>query len=166
MCPVQVYIGLGGNLGDPADAINKALELIESKALGRVARVSSLYRTEPVGYADQPWFVNAAAKVETGLEPEAFSRGLWEIERELGREKERIKDGPRPIDLDILLWGELVMESPALVIPHPRMHERRFVLEPLFEIAPEVLHPRLGRTVSELLQDLDDSARVERIPSS
>jgi 2-amino-4-hydroxy-6-hydroxymethyldihydropteridine diphosphokinase len=159
----KVYIGLGGNLGDPVAAMKKALELIEERGLGRVMRVSSFYRTEPVGIKEQPWFVNAAAGIETEAAAEELRTGLAGIERELGRSEEGVKNGPRALDLDVLLMGERRIEGEALTVPHPRMHERRFVLEPLAEIAPEAVHPVLGKTVRELLSELRDPARVERV---
>ncbi|HUT52637.1 MAG TPA: 2-amino-4-hydroxy-6-hydroxymethyldihydropteridine diphosphokinase [bacterium] len=163
MSEEKVYIGLGGNVGEPIVAMRQALRLIEERGLGRVARVSSFYRTEPVGLVEQPWFVNAAAEIETGVAAEELRAGLREIERELGREEERVKNGPRPLDLDVLLMGERVIESAALTVPHPRMHERRFVLEPLAEIAPEARHPVLGKRVRELLAELGDRSSVEKL---
>jgi 2-amino-4-hydroxy-6-hydroxymethyldihydropteridine diphosphokinase len=159
----KVYIGLGGNVGDPVKAMRKALELIEARGLGRVVMVSSFYRAEPVGIKDQPWFVNAAAQIETEASAEELREGLAGIERELGRPEERVKNGPRPLDLDVLLIGERRIEGESLTVPHPRMHERRFVLEPLAEIAPEAVHPVLGKTVRELLGELRDPARVEKL---
>ena len=158
----QVYLGLGSNLGEPVKAIEQALELIEKTGLARVKRVSCLYETEPVGIKDQPWFINAVALVETERDPLAFRRGLEEIEQRLGRPSQRVKNGPRIIDLDILLWGELVFESEELVIPHPRMHLRRFVLEPLAELDPDLLHPSRGKTIKELLEELRDPSLVRR----
>ena len=159
----RVYIGLGGNVGDPVEAMRTALGLIEARGLGRVVRVSSFYRTEPVGIADQPWFVNAAAVLETEASASELRSGLARIERELGRPEERVKNGPRALDLDVLLMGEQRIEGEGLTVPHPRMHERRFVLEPLAEIAAEALHPVMGKTIGELLRELGDPARVEKL---
>ena len=160
---MSIFIGLGANLGDPEQAIREALDLIEARGLGDVVRASSLYRTEPVGYKDQPWFMNVAAQIETRTEPLDFLFGLREIERELGRPEDRPPDGPRIIDLDILLWGDSVISNNDLEIPHPRMHQRRFVLEPLVEISPHTVHPVSGLTMEDLLQSLDDTSRVEKL---
>jgi 2-amino-4-hydroxy-6-hydroxymethyldihydropteridine diphosphokinase len=143
-------VGLGGNP--------------ETEATGNVEflAVSSLYRTEPVGYAEQDWFLNAAARLRTTLTPRALLERLMEIERALGRVR-GIANGPRTIDLDILLWGGLVLDDDALTLPHPRLHERRFVLEPLVEIAPGLRHPLLGRTMRELLAGCASNRLVERI---
>ncbi len=111
--------------------------------------------------ADQPWFINAAAGVETDLDPRAFHLGLKDIERSMGRPEERIKDGPRVIDLDVLVWEAKVIDSPELTVPHPRMHERRFVLEPLEQIAPDLKHPIFDKTVSVLLAGLEDPGQVK-----
>jgi len=158
-----VYVGLGGNVNDPADAIRKALALIDERGLGRVTAVSSLWKTEPVGLLEQPWFVNAATEVETELPPDIFLAGLKAIERELGRKERRVKNGPRNIDLDLLLYDDLVRPAPDPVIPHPRMHQRRFVLAPLAEIAPHVVHPTRGRTVAGLLAVLDDPSQADKM---
>lgn len=147
----EVWLGLGSNLGDKAGYLRAALERIGEFA--EVRRVSSFYETEPVGYADQDRFLNAAAEVRTALGPREFLLRLQEIEHALGRER-RMKNGPRTIDLDILLWDDLVMDEPGLEVPHPRMSERRFVLEPLSEIAPDVRHPRLKLTAAEMLARL------------
>lgn len=159
---MKIFIGLGANLGDPTDSIREAIDLIESRGLGKVVRTSSLYRTEPVGLTDQPWFINAAAQIETGMEPMEFLTGLREIEKELGRPEDRIPDGPRVIDLDILLWGNDTISNHDLEVPHPRMHERRFVLTPLCEIAPRVMHPVHEKTIEFLLENLADTSTVEK----
>jgi len=160
---MKAYIGLGGNIGDPAATLRRAIELMDERGLGEVTRVSSFYRTQPVGMTDQPWFVNAAVVLETELGPDDLLAGLGGIESELGRPAGRKKDAPRVIDLDILMMDLLVIRRPGLEIPHPRMHERRFVLEPLSEIAPAAVHPETGKTVQEMLQSLPDPSAVEKM---
>jgi 2-amino-4-hydroxy-6-hydroxymethyldihydropteridine diphosphokinase len=147
----QVFLGLGSNLGDRAKNIRRAVELIGSIGGTRVVSVSSLYETEPVGYADQPDFINAATEIETALTPRGLLCEIKGIERSMGR-KETFRFGPRLIDIDILLFGDLIVDEPDLVIPHPRMLERRFVLVPLVEIAPQAIHPVSGETVSSHLK--------------
>jgi 2-amino-4-hydroxy-6-hydroxymethyldihydropteridine diphosphokinase len=152
--PILAYIALGANLGDRARNIQAALHLLESLPGIRVTKVSSLLENPAVGGpADSPPFLNAVAQIETTLEPRQLLQRLLDIEHELGRER-NLKWEPRQIDLDLLLFGEVVISQPHLVIPHPRMHERRFVLEPLAEIAPKAWHPVLKRTIADLLRDL------------
>ena len=151
------YIGLGANIagpaGPPSATLTRAMERM--CALGRVSRQSGLYSTAPWGYADQPRFVNAVAALETLLSARELLVGLLEIEREFGRDRSAgIRNGPRTLDLDILLFGEQRIESGALQVPHPRLVARAFVLVPLNEIAPDVVVPGLGATVSELLARL------------
>ena len=160
-------IGLGANLpsaaGVPAETIAAAIDRLAR--FGRVTACSGLYRTAPVGYADQPTFVNAAVLLETELAPLPLLDALLGIERCFGRDRAAgLPKGPRTLDLDLLLYGGLVLDDPALTLPHPAMHERRFVLAPLAEIAPEWRHPVLGETISELLADLpQEPGSVARI---
>jgi 2-amino-4-hydroxy-6-hydroxymethyldihydropteridine diphosphokinase len=151
---VLAAIALGSNLGsgfgDREANLREAVRRIE--ALGEVRSVSSFYDTEPVGYLEQPRFLNAALVLETELKPVALLRGLLGVERAMGRERGgAVAKGPRVIDLDLLLYGDWVLWSEELMLPHPAMTERRFVLEPLAEIAPEWVHPVFGVTVRELL---------------
>jgi 2-amino-4-hydroxy-6-hydroxymethyldihydropteridine diphosphokinase len=147
-------IALGSNLesrfGDREANLWEAVERIRD--LGEVKAVSPAYDTEPVGYLDQPRFLNAALLLESSLEPTELMRALLEVEQAMGRERVgAVAKGPRVIDLDLLLYGQAVVNTTELTLPHPEMMERRFVLEPLAEIAPEMVHPVLGLTVVEML---------------
>lgn len=152
-------IGIGANLpstvGGPVETVVAAMD--DLAAAGRVLARSSLYRTEPVGNADQPAFVNAAAILETGLDPEGLLEFLLATERSYGRDRERdAPKGPRALDLDVLLIGDRVIRSERLTVPHPALAERRFVLAPLAEIAPQWVHPELKQSVAELQAALPD----------
>ena len=145
-------IALGSNLdsqwGDRVQNLREAIRRLES--LGHIRAVSAFYDTAPVGYTDQPRFLNAALLLETGMKPLDLMRGMLSIERAMGRER-TVPKGPRVIDLDLLLYDDLVMNTDELMLPHPAIAERRFVLEPLAEIAPQMKHPASGLTVSEML---------------
>ena len=149
-----VYIALGTNLGERLANLRAALESMPPEI--KVVIESHIYETPPWGYEDQPAFLNMVVKAETGLEPESLLKYLKQIEVELGREH-NFRWGPRLIDLDILFYDELVLDSPPLVIPHPRLHERGFVLVPLTDVAADYVHPVLGEFVWELLLKVDVS---------
>jgi 2-amino-4-hydroxy-6-hydroxymethyldihydropteridine diphosphokinase len=155
-----VFLGLGSNLGDREAAIEGALAGLAARGF-RVTRRSSLWLTEPVGGPPQGWFLNAVAAGETALRPEALLEACLATEREMGRVRAE-RNGPRTIDVDILLFGEETHDGPGLVLPHPRLHERRFVLAPLAEVAPGLVHPVLGLTVADLLARCPDPSAVRR----
>ena len=155
--PSLVYLSLGSNLGDRESALREAIQRLA--AVGRVRSISSFYETEPVEFTDQPWFLNCAVALETSASPKQLMQELLAIEKAMGRRRIQ-KKGPRSIDIDILLFGDLVMNTLELTIPHPAMRYRRFVLEPLAEIAPEVRDPRLQKSVRDLLQELPPGQTV------
>lgn len=147
----RAYIGLGANLGDREETIRRAVERLRGEQGIEIVGISSLRETEPVGYADQPRFLNGALAVDTDLSPRDLLARLLAVERELGRVREAgLRYGPRTIDLDLLLYGDRVVNEPGLTVPHPRLEERRFVLEPLYELDPGLRLPD-GRAVRELL---------------
>jgi len=146
-----VYLGLGSNLGDRKQNLSEALELLAEHAV--VEKVSSIYETEPVGYKEQPLFLNAVCRVSTELRPGQLLKLAKKIEARLGR-TESFVNAPRPIDIDILFYDNEVLDSKELTVPHPRLVERAFVLVPLAEIAPELVHPVSGKTVKESLTGL------------
>jgi 2-amino-4-hydroxy-6-hydroxymethyldihydropteridine diphosphokinase len=144
----RAFVGLGSNLGDREGTI-----LVALSRLDRVVAVSGLRETDPVGFEDQPRFLNGVAALETELPPRALLDRLLEVERSLGRTRDGPRFGPRTIDLDLLVYGDLELDEPGLTIPHPRLHERRFALEPLAELAPELVVPGRG-PVRDLLAGL------------
>jgi len=142
------YISAGSNIGDREENLDFGARRLGER--GKLLRKSSVYETEPVGYADQPWFLNQVFELETEFTPHELLAWCNEIERDGGRVR-TFQNAPRTLDLDILLYGDLIISDPDLIIPHPRMTERRFVLEPLAEIAPGLLHPIEKMTIGELL---------------
>ena len=153
------YLSLGSNLGDRRANLRNAIGKFLN--LGNLVAVSSFYETEPVEFTEQPWFLNCAVALQTELKAEDFLKEIMNIEREMGRQR-TIPKGPRTIDIDILLFGKAVMRTPQLTIPHPAMHERRFVLEPLAEIAPDIRHPILKQSICELLSALSATSQAAR----
>ena len=154
------FIGLGANLEQPVEQCLEAVQQMRAADGIRVLRRSSLYRTEPVGIQEQSWFVNAVVEISTVLPAGELLQTLLAIERLMGRQREA-RQGPRIIDLDILLYGQQVIQSPDIIIPHPEFHKRRFVLIPFYEIAPYVIHPAFGVSIRGLLDRLEDDRKVE-----
>jgi 2-amino-4-hydroxy-6-hydroxymethyldihydropteridine diphosphokinase len=151
-----VFLELGSNLGAREATLSAALDALKGL---RAVRTSSLYETEPVGGPPQGYYLNQVVGGETALPPEALLAACLEVEAAFGRER-RVRNGPGTLDVDILFYSDLVRESPRLTLPHPRLHERRFVLQPLSELAPELVHPRLQLTVRELLERCSDASVV------
>ena len=156
-----VYLSLGSNVGHRARNLQNALAALEAKNV-HVVRVSSMFETEPVDYLDQPWFLNCAVQAETQLTSLELLRALRDIEAKMGSQK-LVPKGPRLIDMDILLYGDETIDTPELQVPHPRMHLRRFVLEPLAEIAPQAHHPILGKSATEMLDNSPDKSVVRKL---
>ncbi len=156
----RVFIGFGSNIGESEKICRDAVRSLGRLSGVAVLEVSSLYSTEPVGKTDQGWFVNGVALCETVLGPRDMLYALQGVELQFGRVRAE-RWGPRTLDLDILLFGERRIDEPDLVVPHPRLHERRFVLAPMVEIEPELVHPVLGVTMKELLDRLDGAAGQE-----
>jgi 2-amino-4-hydroxy-6-hydroxymethyldihydropteridine diphosphokinase len=154
------YLSLGSNLGDRAANLLAAVEQLH--AAGRLVAVSALYETQPVDVPNQPWFLNCVAAIETDLTPKELLQLALRVEATMGRMRLSEK-GARKIDIDVVLFGDRVVDEPGLKVPHPAMHGRRFVLEPLAEIAPEARHPELGKTALELLAALGTEQRVRRL---
>lgn len=156
----RAFIGLGSNLGRKEENIRRALEMLGGRRGIGLAGVAPLYKTGPVGYADQDWFLNTVAEIETSLPPRELLEVLMGIEKEMGRRR-TVRWGPRVIDLDILLYGEAAIDTPDLVVPHPRLEERAFAVVPLADLRPALLLPG-GRAAAALAADLAGAQRVER----
>jgi len=154
------YLSLGSNIGDRQTHLLEAIGRL--KDLGMVRAISSFYETEPVEFTDQDWFLNCAVTLETDKSPAQLIAALFQIEEQMGRLRIQ-KKGPRIIDIDILLFGDAVIRTKELTIPHPAMTTRRFVLEPLAEIAPNAIHPALNKTVQNLLEELSPGQEVRRV---
>jgi len=160
MSSVPIGLALGSNLGDREGHLEGGLASLRARGVETLAH-SAIYETEPVGGPPQGPYLNLVALVRTDLAPDALLLSALEAEREAGRVR-TVRDAPRTLDVDILFYGDLVQRTPSLVLPHPRLHERRFVLVPLLEVAPEWRHPILGYPAAELLARIADGARVER----
>ena len=153
------YIGFGSNIGDRLKHIQNAIHILSKMEEITLQKISSIYKTDPVGYEAQAQFLNGAAAIQTSLSPLSLLHTLKNIETTVGRQH-RIRWGPREIDLDILIYGDLCLQTEKLVVPHPEMHLRRFVLAPLAEIAPDVVHPVFQEAVQTLLERLEDDKSV------
>ena len=153
----QIFLGLGSNLGDKEKNITDAIMALS--AFSNIKKTSHLYRTEPVGYVDQPWFLNCAIKIETEVTPHELLSRIKFIEQKLGRKK-TITHGPRHIDIDILFYGDLILKTKDLVIPHPLIQDRLFVLQPLLDIDPFFIHPVQKKSVQELYKSLSPTDDV------
>lgn len=167
---IRAYLGLGGNLGNPVDTIRQALGLLDAHSTIRVIQTASLYSTEPVGFFTEsasppPWFINTAAAIDTTLSAPALLRVVLALEQQRGRTRPVTPSGylSRTLDIDLLLYGDLTLRESDLEIPHPRLHERAFVLAPLLELAPEYVHPCLNRTIRELYQSLGTLQRIKQL---
>ncbi|MFQ5770813.1 MAG: 2-amino-4-hydroxy-6-hydroxymethyldihydropteridine diphosphokinase [bacterium] len=156
----QIYIGLGSNLGDRLSNLKKALQKIDCLPATKVKKFSSIYETEPIGYLSQDNFLNMAVEISTHLNPESFLFQIQKIEHELGRIR-NVRWGPRIIDIDILYWGEKIFKTDHLQIPHSEIENRRFVLIPLNEIAPNFESPPRFQKISVLLENVQDNSRVQ-----
>ena len=158
--PNLVYISLGSNVGNREAYLSYAITWLKTE--GRIVSLSSFYETEPVEFTNQEWFLNCAAALETNKTPQELMAAMLKIEQSMGRRRTHEK-GPRIIDLDILLCGDMIINAPGLIVPHPALHNRRFVLEPLAEIAPHLQHPVFKKTIQSLLDSLPSGQTVRKI---
>ena len=152
----QVFVSVGSNLGDKIENCQKGIKGLLADGRSILVGSSSFYRTSPVDYKDQDWFVNRVVKIETALNPFDLLDKIQGIEKAMGRKTGTVRFGPRVLDLDIIFYDDQVIQTDTLEIPHPRMHKRRFVLKPICDIEPSMMHPLLGRDMQSLLSDLQD----------
>jgi 2-amino-4-hydroxy-6-hydroxymethyldihydropteridine diphosphokinase len=152
----EVFISVGSNLGDKLDNCLKGIAALTESGKSVLLNTSRFYRTSPVEYADQDWFVNAAVKIKTMLDPLPLLDELIAIQRRMGRKTDAVRFGPRVLDLDILVYEDRVIQTPRLEVPHPRMHKRVFVLQPICDIDPTIIHPVRGKTIIDILEHLAD----------
>lgn len=157
----RTYLLIGGNVGNRHENLEKAAQLIDEQA-GRIVNRSAVYETEAWGKSDQPAFLNQVLEVETGHQPQPLLHAILQIEQGMGRERKE-KYGPRTIDIDILLYDDIELDTEELVIPHPQLHLRRFALSPLAEIAPGIIHPFLKKSIDELLLECPDKLAVKKL---
>lgn len=155
----RAVLSIGSNIGDKLAHLRRGLALLELSGAARISARSRFFRTRPVDFEDQDWFVNAAVVLQTALPPRALLAALKAIERQVGRRRKSVRFGPRVLDMDIVLYDDLAMESEELTIPHPRMHKRRFVLMPICDIDPKIVHPVLHKSMAALLTELEDPAQ-------
>ena len=153
---MNTYLGLGSNLGSRKQHLQQAVFELENSAANKVLKISSIYETEPVGYVAQPWFLNLVLEMHTNLNPYELLQFVKEIESKVGR-KETFKWGPRVVDIDILVYGNKIIKSRQLIIPHPEIHARRFVLLPLSEISPNFIHPEKKLSIKQMLATCSDN---------
>ena len=151
-----VYISIGSNIGDKRANCQRGITLLVSSGMATLKEQSRFYVTEPMGYKDQDWFINAVVCIETGVDPHRLFHQLKQIETTVGRKADTIRFGPRILDLDILFYDDEIIDTPLLVIPHPRLHKRRFVLQPFCDIEPRKVHPILKKDMQDLLGKLND----------
>ena len=155
------FISVGSNMGHKLENCRKAIAVLTNSGNCRLINQSRIYQTEPVDYRDQDWFVNYVVKIKTLLDPYALLEALKRIERDAGRKSDTVRFGPRVIDLDIIFYNNMVVNTKRLEIPHPRMHKRRFVLKPICDIDPDIIHPVIQRTMQSLLDTIDaDGQRI------
>ena len=157
-----IWIGVGSNQGNVLPTCRRAVARLGGHPSIRIVLQSPFYRTEPVGPVRQSWYINGVLGVQSHMGPRALLRLLQRVERSFGRNRQREQPwGPRPLDLDLLFYGDRIIRCPALRVPHPRLHQRRFVLRPLADVASTLHHPIFGKTVDSMLQEVDDTAQVE-----